>query len=162
LDYGFFSSGFNSPLSYLKPEGAGDQKIDNTLIRKLLESAEMRDKFLTRLGEIYQFFTTEMMINLHKELAAILEPEMRLHFARWAAENDKAINVDSPLTPEGALRYWSTRMDFTRNVLKKRPTYFYEMVQERFELTDAQMLVYFGEKPPLPPDAIFTPGRKWG
>ena len=162
LDYGLFSSGFDSPTSYLKEKGAGEQLIDNTLIRKLLESPEIQDRFLTRLGEIYQVFTTEFMTAEFNRMAAILEPEMPLHFSRWAEENDRAITFDNPTTPEGALRYWHTRLDFTRNVLKKRPTYFYEMVQERFKLTDEQMLYYFGEKPKLPPDAIVTEGKKWG
>jgi len=35
------------------------------------------------------------------------------------------------------------------------------MVQERLELTSEQMLSYFGVKPPLPADAIYTEGRKW-
>lgn len=160
-DYGLFRSGFDSPTSYLKDKGAGQQNIDNTLIKKLLENDEMRDKFLTRLGEIYQVFTTDFMMEEFNAMAAILEPEMPLHFARWAAENDKSINVDSPTTPEGALRYWNTRLDYTRNVLKKRPTYFYEMVQERFQLTDEQMMNYFGPKPALPPDAVYTEGKKW-
>ncbi|NLI22564.1 MAG: hypothetical protein GX418_13590 [Clostridiales bacterium] len=161
-DYGLFRSGFDSVTSYLKEAGAGEQKIDNTLIRKLLENDEMKDKYLTRLGEIYQFFTTEKMLEIYNSMAATLEPEMSLHFARWAEENDKAINIDSPLTPEGALRYWNTRLDYTRNVLKKRPRYFYEMVQERLELSSEQMLQYFGEKPELPDDAVYTEGKKWG
>ena len=40
--------------------------------------------------------------------------------------------------------------------------YFYEMVQERFNLSDEQMLNYFGEKPELPSDDIVTEGKKWG
>ncbi len=162
LDYGLFSSGFNSPRSYLKEKGAGDQNIDNTLIRKLLENDEMLHKFLLRLGEIYQVFTTEFMTNELNKMAAILEPEMTMHFNRWAEENDRAVNVDSPLTPEGGMRYWRVRLDYTRNVIKKRPTYFYEMVQEQFNLTDDQMFIYFGTKPPLPDDAIVTEGKKWG
>lgn len=153
-DYGLFNSSFNSPRSYLKESGAGDQKINNTLIRKLLENDEMRHKFLTRLGEIFQVFTTEFMTELYNEMAATLEPEMPLHFARWAEENDRRINFDSPLTPEGALSYWNKRLDFTRNVMKKRPTYFYEMLQEQFQLSDDQMVIYFGEKPEMPADAI--------
>ena len=161
-DYGLFSSGFDSPTSYLKEKGAGQQNIDNTLILKLLENEEMKLKFLTRLGEVYQFFTTERMTAEFDRMAAILEPEMTLHFTRWAEENDRAINVDSPLTPEGGMRYWRERLDYTRNVLKKRPTYFYEMVQEKFVLSDAQMVSLFGEKPPLPPDSRVTPNRRWG
>ena len=161
-DYGLFRSGFDSMTSYLKETGAGEQKIDNTLIRKLLENKDMQHKFLTRLGEMYQFFTTEKMLEIYNAMADTLAPEMPMHFARWAEENDKAINVDSPTTPEGALRYWNTRLNYTRNVLKKRPRYFYEMVQERLTLTDEQMRQYFGEKPELPEDAIFTEGKKWG
>ncbi len=161
-DYGLFNSGYNSPASYLKPEGAGEQKIDNTLIRKLLENDEMRQKFLIRLGEIFQVYTTEFMTAELNFMADMLEPEMILHFTRWAEETDKAITFDNPTTPEGALRYWHSRLDRTRNVLKKRPTYFYEMVQEKFELTDDQMLIYFGVKPELPGDATVTEGKKWG
>lgn len=162
LDYGMFRSGFDSPTSYLKAKGAGQQNINNTLIVKLLDNTEMRHRFLTRLGEIYQVFTTDFMMSVFNEIAATLEPEMIMHFNRWAEENDKAINVDSPTTPEGALRYWHTRLDYTRNVIKKRPTYFYEMIQERFNLTDDQMFIYFGEKPALPDDATVTPNKKWG
>lgn len=152
-DYGLFNSKFDSPYSYLKPKGAGQQQIDNTLIRKLLENEGMKHKFLVRLGEIYQVFTTEFMTEQFNKMAAILEPEMPIHFARWAEENDKRINSDSPTTPEGAMRYWNTRLNYTRNVLKKRPTLFYDMVQKQFELTDDQMLIYFGEQPPMPEDA---------
>ncbi len=161
LDYGLFNSGFNSPYSYLKEKGAGDQHIDNTIIRKLLENEQMKDQFLTRLGEIYQVFTTELMMNELNALVAIIEPEMPLHFSRWAEENDKAITFDNPTTPEGALRYWNQRLDRTRNILKKRPTYFYEMVQEYFQLNAEQMERYFGPKPPLPDDALYTEGKKW-
>ena len=162
MDYGLFNSGFNSPYSYLKEQGAGDQHINNTLIRKLLESDQMLDQFLTRLGEIYQVFTTEFMLQELEKLVAIIEPEMPLHFSRWAEETDKAITFDNPSTPEGALRYWNQRLDRLRNVLKKRPTYFYEMVQEKFELSDDQMLPFFGPKPPLPDDADVKEGKKWG
>ncbi|MBN1777659.1 MAG: CotH kinase family protein, partial [Clostridiales bacterium] len=153
-DYGLFNSKFDSPTSYLRPSGAGQQRINNTLIVKLMENAQMRDKFLTRLGEIYQFLTTEKMTEIFDAMAAILEPEMPLHFARWAEENDKKVNFDSPLTPEGALRYWHERLDYTRNVMKKRPTYFYDLVQDYFELSDEQMLAYFGTQPEMPADAI--------
>ncbi len=164
LDYGFFMSGFNSPYSYLKEKGAGDKLIDNTLIRKLLENAQMRDRFLARLGEIYKLFTTEYMTAVLDEMALELEPEMPMHFARWAEETDKAVTFDNPTTPEGALRYWHTRLDRTRNILKKRPTYFYEMVQKQFQLTREQMLSYFGPKPPMPADADaegYIEGEKW-
>ncbi len=153
-DYGMFNSAFDSPKSYMDPKGAGDQNVNNTLIRKLLENDEMKKKFLRRLGEIFQVFTTQTMLDTFNGLVAKIEPEMPLHFARWAELNDKAINIDSPLTPEGAKRYWEQRVDRSRNVMKKRPTLFYEMVQKYFSLPDATMREYFGEKPAMPPDAI--------
>ena len=52
------------------------------------------------------------------------------------------------------MSYWQKRLNFTRNVLKKRPTLFYEMVQEQFKLSDGQMIIYFGAKPEMPADAI--------
>lgn len=151
MDYGLFNSGFNSPKSYLKPEGAGQQRIDNTLLRKLLENDEMKDKFLTRLGEIYQILTTDTMLTLLNEMKAMIEPEMPAHFMRWAEYTDKRISFDNPTTPEGALRYWNNRIDgYLTNVIKKRPTLLYDLVQEQFKLSDAQMLQYFGEQPPMP------------
>lgn len=36
------------------------------------------------------------------------------------------------------------------------------MVQEQFQLSDGQMLLYFGDKPSLPEDAVYTEGKKWG
>lgn len=153
-DYGMFNSKFDSPTSYLKKEGAGQQRINNTLIRKLLENDEMKHQFLMRLGEIFQMFTTDFMLEKFNEMADILAPEMELHFSRWAEENDKRINFDSPTTPEGAMSYWHKRLDFTRNVIKKRPTYFWEFVQDEFKLSDDQMIIYFGPKPEMPADAV--------
>lgn len=153
LDYGLFDSKFNSPKSYLKKEGAGSAHIDNTLIRKLLENDEMKHKFLTRLGEVFQTFTTPFMLEQIDLMQAILEPEMEMHFSRWAEEVDKAIMADNPTTPEGALRYWNTRVNRLRNVVKKRPNLFWEMVRVEFDLTEDQMVLYFGARPEMPADA---------
>ena len=56
-------------------------------------------------------------------------------------------NIDSPLTAEGAIHYWMQRLDYTRNVMKKRPTYFYGIIQKYFSLPDATMVEYYGENP---------------
>ena len=153
-DYGMFNSAYNSPVSYMDPNGAGDQNVNNTLIRKLLENSGMRDAFLTRLGKVFQTFTTQTMLDTFNGLAAKIEPEMPLHFARWAEFNEKTINADSPLTAEDAMNYWKSRLNRSRNVIKKRPTLFYGMVQDYFNLSDASMVKYFGEKPAMPADAL--------
>ena len=38
--------------------------------------------------------------------------------------------------------------------LRKRPTLLWEMTQDAFNLTNAEMEKYFGPKPEMPPEAI--------
>ncbi len=122
----------------------------------------MHDRFLTRLGKIYHFFTTEYMTKVFDEMIKEVEPEMQLHFSRWAEENDKAISFDNPTTPEGALHYCYPRLDRTRN---GQPIFMKWCKNNlpQFALSNEQMVVYFGEKPPLPADAIAdcVEGMKW-
>ncbi len=152
MDYGLFKSTFDSPYSYLKAKGAGQDNVNNTIWVKLLENDGIRDQFLTRLGEIFQIFTTDHMIAKLDEMTALIEPELSLHYSRWAEYTDKAIIAEAPNTPEGALRYWKERVRRLREeTIRYRPPRFYDMVQKQFKLTDDQMLHYFGEKPLLPP-----------
>ena len=64
LDYGLFNSKFDSPSSYTKSSGMGQQKIDNTIFLKLLTVPEYKDLFLRKLGDIFQYFTTEKMLEV--------------------------------------------------------------------------------------------------
>lgn len=150
LDYGMFNSRFNSPRSYLKPTGSGDQNINNTFILKLLENDSMKDLFLSKLGKIFQTLTSQLMQEELDKMIAQIEPELPLHFNRWAEFNDKAINFDSPTTPQGAMGYWKQRISRLRDTINWRPARLFEFVQEKFELSDQQMLDYFGPKPPAP------------
>ena len=153
-DYGLFMSSFNSPKSYTKEKGMGDQKIDNTIFRALLSVPEYKDKFLRKFGEVFQFFTTERMIGILEPLVELITPEMQLHWARWGEENDKMVIEEVPTTVDGAYRYWEKRVERLRNVCRLRPTRLWEMTQDAFNLTDQQMIEYFGPKPELPPDAV--------
>ena len=153
-DYGLYRSGFDSPASYLKSTGMGQQKIDNTILLKLLSVPEYKDLFLTKLGTIFQTFTTEYMLNVLEPLVAQIEPEMQMHFARWGEENDRAIVRELPITADGALRYWNQRVERLRNTLKLRPNKLWGFVQDAFKLSNADMLHYFGERPEIPADAI--------
>ncbi len=155
LDYGLFNSTTNGIKVVLNPKGTGvNNAISNVLIRKILENREMQDRFLRRFGEIFRALTTPVMLAQVNECHALLQPEMQMHFERWASLNLKSISSDQPLTVDGCLRYWNTRVDRLRNVVKKRPTYCYDQVKEWFSLTDAQMAAYFGPRPAIPPDAI--------
>ena len=152
LDYGLFNSGFNSPWSYLKEKGMGQQNINNVIFRKMIESDEIRDKFLARLGQIFQTLTTDVMIAELEECAAIIEPELTMHYQRWANQPDmKYINSDSPSSGSGLLRYWRQRVDRMKNeTMTLRPYKFWGLVQTQFQLSDLQMAHYFGPRPANP------------
>lgn len=149
-DYGLFDSGFNSPASYTRIGGMGKQKIDNTVFLKVLSIPEYKDQFLQKAGDIFKTFTTDRMLNILNPLVEEITPEMALHWARWGEENDKMVISEVPTTIDGAYRYWEKRVERLRNTIKKRPTRLWEMIQNTFELTDAQMVVYFGEQPQMP------------
>ena len=136
MDYGLFNSSANGIGNYLNPKGHGNgNDIDNSLILKLLENKEMFDKFMTRFGEIFNLITTDVMLAEINACYAILEPEMDMHFARWAEHNLKSIDVDQPQSKDGALRYWNQRVEFIRNVARKRPAYCWRQLAEWFKLT---------------------------
>ena len=156
MDYGLFNANSNGIANYLNPKGHGaNDDIDNTLILKLLENPDMLDRFLLRFGEIFRFFNTERMLAQINECAAILEPEMDMHYDRWAAENLKNISFDQPQTKDGCMRYWRSRVERLRNIARKRPAYCWRQVAEWFKLTDKQMESYFGPIPLIPADATW-------
>ena len=150
LDYGMFSSSFNSPKSYTKAKGMGDKLINNTIFLKLLENDQMKQKFLSRLAYIYHTLSPEVMNAKLTEIKAILEPEMAMHFERWAPLNDKKINSDSPLSKDGALGYWNTRINRMRDTINRRHHFLWGYIKEAFSLSNAQMLELFGEQPADP------------
>lgn len=153
MDYGLFSSSFDSPWSYTKEEGMGQQQINNVIFRKILEVDEYRDLFLTKLGLIYQRITTAEMQAMLDECVSIIAPEMPIHFERWAELNDKKINSDSPLSADGAMRYWNERVRRMREeTMVMRPYNFYGFVQEAFQLSDEDMVYYFGGPRPEKPE----------
>ena len=83
------------------------------------------------------------------ELAKQIEPELTIHYERWAQFNLKSISVEQPLTVDGCIRYWNSRINRLRNVAKKRPRHCWVQVKEWYNLSDEQMIEYFGEKPEM-------------
>ncbi|MBR5961590.1 MAG: lamin tail domain-containing protein [Clostridia bacterium] len=154
VDYGLYMSDFNSPKSYTKAKGMGEKGIDNTIFLKLLSVPEYKDKYLTIYGKIFQTLTTEVMEKKLDELVALIEPEMKMHWDFWGPQNDKAVIVDAPTTAEGAYRYWESRVNRLRNVIRKRPTKLWDFTQAAFNLTDDQMVRYFGPRPEMPANVI--------
>ena len=156
LDWGLFDSGNGGPAFVMNENGMGRYHIQsNILLVKLMQVPEIRAQFLTRAGELFQtVFTTENMIALLDEMTAQIQPEMAMHFERWAAEMYPQLSFDQPKNPAGAYAYWQERIERAKNVMKKRPTRFYDMMQETFGLTDEEMAAYFGARPEIPADAI--------
>ena len=154
LDYGLFRYGFNSPASYTKEKGMGQKNIDNTIFRKILSVPEWREKFLQKLGDIFQTFTTETMLAQIDQCLLEIEPEMKLHFARWAEEHDQMVITEWPTTIDGAYRYWESRVSRLRNIVRGRPHYLWEMVRDELKVSNEDMLKYFGPQPELPVEFI--------
>ena len=150
LDYGMFSSSFDSPKSYTKPKGMGDKLINNTIFLKLLENEEMKNKFLERLAYIYRTLTPDVMNQKMLSIKAILQPEMDNHFERWAPLNDRVINSDSPLSKDGALGYWNTRINRMRDTIYRRHHFLWKYVKDAFKVSNSEMLRLFGEQPDDP------------
>ena len=68
---------------------------------------------------------------------------MKDHLERWAPYNDRKIIAEVPVDPVQAWNYWEKRIARMKNTMEKRPGCLYEMVQDAFGLTDAEMAHYF-------------------
>lgn len=154
VDYGMYNSKFDSPKSFTKEKGMGEKNIDNTILRKLLSVPEYKDRYLTIYGRIFRKLTTKFMLDTLEPLVELIRPEMQLHWARWGEENDPYVLSEVPTTVDGAYRYWEKRVERLRNVIRLRPTRLWEFTQNAFNLTNAEMVHYFGEKPEMPAEAI--------
>ena len=154
VDYGLFASNYDSVKAYLKADGMGVQHIDNTLLLTLLKVPEYKTRFLNRLGEIFRTLTTEKMLETLEPIVAEITPEMQRHFERWAAESETVLNTLMPTEPRAALEYWNDRIERLRNTTRKRPTLFWEFIQENLALSEEDMENFFGPKPEMPADAI--------
>ena len=125
----------------------GQMKIDNTVFRALLSVPEYKDKFLTRLGDIFKKLTSENMLAVLEPLVQQIQPEMQLHWNRWGEENDKMVISEVPTTADGAYRYWESRVERLRNVCRKRPRLLWGYIKDAFSLSNADMFLYFGAQP---------------
>ena len=154
LDYGLFNSSYNSVNSFLKDNGMGDQQIDNSIFLKILEVDKYRELFFTKLGSLFHSLTTDVMLAELDECVEWIEPDIQAHFDRWGPLYDKALIAEVPTTPEGARKYWESRISRLQNTMRKRPTLLYNYIQEFFQMTDEEMAVYFPTDIPRTVDEI--------
>ena len=153
LDWGYFMSNRNGCKIWLDPKGAGDKDFDNWLILSLLDVPEMKDKFLTRFGQLFQEYLsdTDRIWAQAEAMAAEIQPELLFHYNRWSSENNKWI-TEEPTSPDANYSYWESRMSRLHNVLKKRPNLCWEQIRDWFGMTDEEMARYFGPQPEMPAD----------
>ncbi len=149
LDWAYWFRTTDGFKVWLDPKGAGDLDYENILIRKLLEVPEMQDKFLKRFGYLFQNYLTDVdrILELLDHMAATIEPEMGLHFNRWAGLTNKLVASDPPVDPGAALNYWKNRVNRQKNVIRARPYMVWGFAQDWFKLSNQQMIEYFGERP---------------
>jgi len=156
VDWGFWAARYKSPSNYTNPNGMGENgKIDNTVFLTVLKVPEYREKFLRKLGDVFQFFTTDFMIGVLDQCVAEVEPEMEWHFTRWAEQHDQMVIGEWPTTKDGARRYWEKHINQLKNTLKRRPYILWGQVKENFKLSNEEMLEYFGPKPEQRTDATW-------
>ena len=157
-DWGFFNVLTGKSMSggiafVLDDGGMGHANIvSNIFIRKIIKVPEIQDKFLTRYGELFQtVFTTEYLTNLFNQMITQIKPEMQMHMQRWAAEVDPKISFDQPKNAEGGYNYWVTRCErMLTRIFPRRPYYIWQEAKSYFNLTDEQMIAYFGPCPANP------------
>ena len=145
FDYGLFHADYDAVYDLLKESGMGPVNVDNRLFRKILEVDDYRQRFLQKIGRLYQTFTTEEMQQALDECVALIEPDMVDHLARWAPCNENTLNPDAPTDPAEAWQYWKKRIQRMREgTMVNRPRYVYEQIQSFFDLTDSEMKMFFG------------------
>lgn len=152
FSWGLFQSAYVASNSYLAEDGMSVLHLDNSIFRSLLAVEEYRELLLTKVGALYQTWTTEAMQSALDERVAVMAPEMPAHFARWAPENDTEVNSELSRDPDEALAYWQGRITRMRDgTMVKRPYYIYQDIQTAFGLSDAEMVQYFGSEVPTAP-----------
>ena len=123
----------DSPRRWLNKGGAGrDNLYDNTLFVKLMENDQVRDQFLTMMGEkLKNEFDPEAIIRKIDDRYALLYPEMEGQFRKFRETNN--------------MRNWNDYTEKLRKNLRARPKNLLGFTQTAFKLTNEQMRHYFGE-----------------
>ena len=119
----------NMARDWLIPGGVGTiTRQDNTLFVKLMENADVRDAFLTRMGELLRTtFSPERVIGRFEARRALIAPEMPTNCARW----DWSVDT------------WRGRCDKFVEYARTRPGKLAEYLAMAFQLSDDQARAYF-------------------
>ncbi len=107
------------------------EKFDHIPFAALMKVPEMKEKFMTRTGQILcEHFTWQ---KLEPEILLWhdrLEPIIRIHCGRWTS-----------LTPEN----WEKNIRDKAEIMRQRPALIPDHLKKYFKLSDAEVEKYFGE-----------------
>ena len=90
----------------------------------------------------------------YSEKKEALTFKLVISWRRWAEEHDQMVISEWPTTPDGAYRYWEQRIWRLYNTIKGRPNYLWGFVKDELNVSEADMLRYFGPQPELPEDFV--------
>lgn len=119
----------NTPRDWLTPGGVGTiTQQDNTMFVKLMESAEMRDQFLRRMGDLLRTtFSAENVVSRIQARYDLIAPEMEANCARWG----------------WSVSSWQKAGSKFVSFAKSRPKKLVEYLVASFGLSNAQAQEYF-------------------
>ena len=119
----------NMARDWLIPGGVGTiTQQDNTLFVKLMENAEMRDAFLSRMGQLLRTtFSAENVVSRIEARYNLIAPEMEANCARWG----------------WSISSWQKAGSKFVSFARSRPKKMVEYLAESFGLSDSQAQEYF-------------------
>lgn len=160
--YAFQSASDNTIARLVKQASDPNRGTNAALSAKLLGETRYREVFLTKLGAIYQALRSDVMQQVLDAANARIADALPAHMARWTQAFADALGAEFGYTiadAQEALCYQSFRVHVLRDMtLVKRPWYLYDSVQTALEVSDEDMVVYFGEVKPELPD---VPSENW-
>ena len=128
----------------------------------LLNQPEYREAFLTKLGALYQALPTQTLQQAVDAANAQIASALPRHMERWTAAFIQAMagknNYLVTNTQEALLCQQYSIYRLRDKTLVRHPWYLYDLTQSALDVSDADMLRYFGsEKPAL----IEVPAESW-
>ncbi len=123
----------NSISRWMDKEGAGStKKVENRLFRYIMSNDAVRDRFLTRFGELTAGpWSAAELLPRFDALIESIRPEMTQHCAKWAATL--------------SLKRWETHVASMRQRLEERPVKIIDYICDYFKLSQADRERYFGD-----------------
>lgn len=119
----------DTPRMWLEDENAGTITAqDNTLFREMMKNAGLRDRFLTRMGELLAAnFSSQTVAGKIYARYEMLAPDMAAQCARWGT----------------SVSTWNRYVKKMLSYAEKRPRKLVGYLTDAFSLTDAEIDLYF-------------------